>query len=540
MAQIRVSTKGEIGRIDRNIYGHFLEGAFYGNIEGGVFDEGSPLSNDGPGALNGTRRDVIDACRELGLPVVRWPGGNYTSSYKWEDGIGPRDERPRRLDLNWGDEDSNRFGTDEFLAWCEAVDSQPYLAHSCRSVDDAIRWVEYTNYGGDTDLTQRRARNGRKEPWKVRYWGVGNEVYGPWQVGHRTAEQYARDALEHARFMRKVDPDIQLVAVGLGNEDWTRHLLEKAGPFFDYISKHLYGGSHHLFTGDDVGNFEAMVAQSIHFEQELRAFSDMVSTLARKGGVDRPLSLALDEWNMRHLEPASWPEPERGQRGGIAPRETDSVDLDRPLTFRVNRYSPRTLADALFYAGVFHTLQRTSGLDVAPTMANTVNLVNANGLLEVRPEGLVKSATYHVWKLLQKQTGSIAVHSETESLGVTREIRRRPVPDAHGQFASRPGYVPYLDVSASLSDERSKLHLSVINRHPKQSIASTLILDDSRDVPRSVTVHDLGTEGNDLLTFNTMDHPEAVSVHDRGEVPLEDNQYAFPPHSLSVLTFRLD
>ena len=154
VARIVISTRDEIGRIDRNIYGHFLESAFFGNIEGGVFDEGSPLSNAEPGLLNGTREDVIAACRELGVPVVRWPGGNYTLSYWWQDGIGPRDGRPRRLDVNWGEEDSNRFGTDEFLAWCAAVGAEPYLVHNCRSVDDAVRWVEYTNYGGDTALTR--------------------------------------------------------------------------------------------------------------------------------------------------------------------------------------------------------------------------------------------------------------------------------------------------------------------------------------------------------------------------------------------------
>ena len=118
--------------IDPMIYGHFLESAFFGNIEGGVFDEGSPLAYGGDDTRNGLRTDVIELCRELGLPVVRWPGGNFTSAYHWEDGIGPRDSRPRRLELAWGSEESNRFGTDEFLAWCAEVGTEPYLAHSCR------------------------------------------------------------------------------------------------------------------------------------------------------------------------------------------------------------------------------------------------------------------------------------------------------------------------------------------------------------------------------------------------------------------------
>lgn len=537
-ARIRVDTNREIGRINPDIYGHFLEGAFYGNIEGGIFDEGSPLSDQSAGHLNGTRLDVIDACRELDIPVVRWPGGNYTSSYAWQDGIGPRDERPRRLDLNWGSEDSNRFGTDEFLAWCDAIGSEAYLAHSCRSVEDAVHWVEYTNYGGDTSLTRRRKANGRAEPWRVKYWGVGNEVYGPWQVGYRPAAQYAADAREHARFMRAVDPSIKTIGVGRESEEWTGAVLESAGPFLDYLSIHLYGGSHHLFTGDEQDNFDAVVAQSIHFEQQLRRYADMVATLSRKAGLDRPPSLTLDEWNMRHLEPAAWPDASRGERGGIGERETPPVDLASPQAFRVNRYSPRTLADALFYAGVLHALHRMAGVEAAPTMANTVNLVNANALLEVRPDGIVRSATWHVWKLLRERTGSRSVWSETESPGIARDIRIRPNPDAHGEFAARPGYVPYLDVSTTLDASGTTLAVSVINRHPEQPISAEIIVDGGT-APAPIRIDELGADATCLLGHNSMDEPETVSIREVERTQQDGGSYAFPPHALTVLTIDL-
>ncbi|MGN6564143.1 MAG: hypothetical protein ACTHMU_15925, partial [Thermomicrobiales bacterium] len=126
-AAIAITRDRELGQIDRKIYGHFLEANFFGNIEGDIFDEGSPLALTEPGPANGLRRDVLDVCRELGVPIVRWPGGNFASAYHWEDGIGPRDQRPRRLDLTWGGEESNRFGTDEFLAWCAAAGAEPFL-----------------------------------------------------------------------------------------------------------------------------------------------------------------------------------------------------------------------------------------------------------------------------------------------------------------------------------------------------------------------------------------------------------------------------
>lgn len=535
-ATIHVDAGTELGRIHPNIYGHFLESNFFGNIEGGVFDEGSPLSVGEPGLLNGMRQDVIDACRELNIPVARWPGGNFTSAYHWTDGIGPRDDRPRRLDLTWGGEESNRFGTDEFLAWCEAIGSEAYLAHSCRSVDDAVRWVEYTNYGGNTGLSQQRTANGRREPWRVRYWGLGNEVYGPWQMGHRPADRYAIDAREHARFMRLVDPEIELIGVGLHNEEWTRQVLHHTGPLLDFLSIHIYGASNHLFAPEsDRDHYDAILAQSLHFEDELRAYSDMVSMLADQAGIQRPLALALDEWNIRHLEPASWPEPQPGPNGGIAERKTPDVDLDSPGVFRVNRWSPRTLADALFHAGVFHGLHRLSSLEVPPTMANTVNLVNANGLLAVRPEGLVKSATWHVWHLLRHHTGPIAVQARVATRGQTRPIVRDPHPDPHGHFASRPGHVPDLDVSASLSNDRRTLHLSVINRDPARAVVATIIPERGGALPLLAHVRDLGVETIALLASNSFNAPDAVAVRDLGDVPIVDGQFRLPPHSLTVL-----
>ena len=370
----------------------------------------------------------------------------------------------------------------------------------------------------------------------MRYWGVGNEVYGSWQMGHRPAERYAADAREHALFMRRVDPDIRLIGVGWEREEWTRPVLTHAGDLLDSLSIHLYGGSDHLYAGDERGSYAALMAQSIHVEREIHAYADMVAGLADELGIDHPLSLALDEWNMRHLEPATRPEPQRGANGGTAPRPTATVDHSRSQAFRVNRYSPRTLADALFYAGVLHALQRMSGLPVAPTMANTVNLVNANSLLEVRPGGLVRSATYHVWDLLQNRTGPIAVRAETESPGSLRAIRCSPVPDTHDRFPSRPGHVPDLDISATLSGDHSRLHVSVINRHPESALPTTLIVDGSTMLPPA-TIHELGSSGDDLFAHNTLDRPDVVSITPHHDVPLPDGRYDFPAHSVSMLTF---
>ena len=299
-----------------------------------MFDEASPLAiTDGP--LRGCRGDVVEACRELGLPVVRWPGGNFTSPYWWQDGIGTRDERPRRLELAWGSEESNRFGTPEFLAWCEAVGTAPYLAHHARDVDDAVRWVEYTNYPGDTTLARMRAKDGHPDPYGVRIWGLGNEVYGPWQMGHRPVAEYVAAAREHAWFMDLVDPGLSFVAVGSERAEWTEPVVEGLGDRVDYVSLHLYGASRHL-TDPSEAEFDSVVAQSLYVERAIHEHSE---TIRRAHRHDRPLAIAMDEWNMRHVEPAAWPEPEPGADGGVAPRELTAGSPD----LRVNRYSPRHL-----------------------------------------------------------------------------------------------------------------------------------------------------------------------------------------------------
>ncbi|EWS82335.1 alpha-N-arabinofuranosidase [Brachybacterium phenoliresistens] len=538
-AQIDLAPAPADDRIDPMIYGHFLESAFFHNIEGGVFDEGSPLSVTGDGPLAGCRQDVIDACRALGMPVVRWPGGNFTSAYWWEDGTGPRDERPRRLELAWGSEESNRFGTPEFLAWCEATGATPYLAHSCRSVEDAVRWVEYCNYEGDTAMTRRRAADGIDPARPVPIWGIGNEVYGPWQMGHRSPERYAADALEHARFMRAVDPSIEFVAVGLDEDRWTDAVVRELGETARWFSVHAYGAGFHL-VDPSREEFDAIVSQALHFEQVLQGFSRKTAAAAARHGITRPLEIALDEWNMRHYEPRTWEDPQPGADGGIAPRDT-SGPADAPGTagengWRVSRYSPRTLADALFYAGVFHAIHRTAGNDVPVTMANTVNLVNANGLLAVREEGLVRSATYHVWDLYLNHFGTRALPVRLAGPSVTLPVRHEQGWGGEAQCRQALAAVPLLDVSASASADGTRRFVAIINRSADQDVRTALVVDGA-PVSGPVTVRTLGADAPELFAANTLDAPDVLGVRE-SSTTLEGGEVTVPAHSITVLSWQ--
>lgn len=533
-------TTGRRAEVDRNVYGHFLESAFIGNIEGGVFDEGSPLAVTGQGALDGCRADVIEACRELGLPVVRWPGGNFTSAYWWQDGIGPRDQRPRRLELAWGSEEPNRFGTPEFLAWIDAVSTPEsptaaYLHHSARSVEDAVRWVEYTNYSGDTTMTALRAADGHPAPYDVRWWGIGNEVYGPWQMGHRSVERYVEDAREHVRFMRQVDPGLRFVACGWEREAYTEALIAGLGDRVDAVSLHLYGLDHHL-TDPSEAEFHDVVAQSVYFERTIGDYADEILFAAERAHLERVPSIAMDEWNNRHMESALLPEPVPAADGGFEEHGTGAVDDPK----RVNRHSTRTLADALLYAGVFHAIHRAAGHEVPVTMANAVNLVNANGILQVRPEGVIRTPVLHIWHLYQNLFQPLAVPAHVTAPATWRQVRQGAAhQDAAGRARStRPAAVSHLDVSASISHDGRTLTVAAINRSATEDLTTRLDRADGT-LPPTARCHDLGAEATDLFATTTLADPERCALRDRGTVTLSDGEYTFPAHSVTLLSFAL-
>ena len=214
-ATIHIHSGRHRGEIDKKIFGNFIE--HLGRcITGGIFEEGSPLSDK-----EGFRKDVMNAVQEMGVPFLRWPGGNFSSNYNWRDGIGPRDKRPPRLEMAWGTVEDNRFGTHEFMDYVEKIGSEPYICMNLGTGSwvEAQQWVEYVNGTQDTEITRLRRKNGRDKPWKVKYWGLGNEMDGYWQMGHRSASDYGAFALEAANtVLREIFmplPDLVLLSLRL-------------------------------------------------------------------------------------------------------------------------------------------------------------------------------------------------------------------------------------------------------------------------------------------------------------------------------------
>ena len=292
--RIKIDIDRTAGEVDPRLFGNFAE--HLGRcIYGGIYEEGGPLSD-----ADGYRKDVMEATRNLGVTLLRWPGGNFVSGYNWKDGIGPRDQRPVRPEGAWGSTESNRFGTDEFLKYCERIQVEPYICINAGlgTIDDARHWIEYTNESRDTYWAQQRRKNGRDKPYNVKIWGLGNELDGPWQLGHKNAADYTKFALEAAKAMRRVDDSIKLIASGSSNFrtgsdwiGWNRTVLEELRGEIDYISLHTY-------IGNQANDVERFLANGEDVDHRIEVVEGLIRAAQSGLPNQRPIKIAYDEWNV--------------------------------------------------------------------------------------------------------------------------------------------------------------------------------------------------------------------------------------------------
>ncbi len=312
--------------------------------------------------LNGWRRDVVETLRKIPIPILRWPGGNFVSGYDWREGVGERDKRPPRWNRAWGNWEMNDVGTDEFIQLCRLINAEPYICVNAGEGTPrmAQEWVEYCNGSADTPMGRLRAQNGHPEPYRVRYWGTGNEMYGNWQLGHLDAVKYALKANELARAMREVDPSIQLIAVGVDADEWgqwNRKVLRISGRHHEYLSVHFYQGC--PLPKDSPEAYETVVLGAKRVEWILRRTAEII----REEMPDNPPLIAFDEWNTWYPEANA-----ENQYRQIAP-----------------------LYDGIFAAGVFHALIRNAEY---VGMANLAQLVNVLPALLVNPTQVVETPTW--------------------------------------------------------------------------------------------------------------------------------------------------
>lgn len=319
-----------VGEVDPRLYGSFVE--HLGRcVYTGIFEPDHPTAD-----ATGLRTDVLDLIRELGVTVVRYPGGNFVSGHRWEDSVGPVEDRPRRLDLAWHSTESHRFGLSEYMAFLRALGphTEPMLAVNLgtRGVPDALRLQEYVNHPAGTALSDLRAAHGDKDPFGIRLWCLGNEMDGPWQTGHKTAEEYGRLAAETARAMRQLDPGVQLVACGSSARSmptfaaWEATVLRETYDLVDYVSLHAY----YEPVDGDLDSFLASAVDMESFIESVVATCDHVGARLKSR---KKINLSFDEWNVwymsrwqrqaRDQDPADWPEAPRLLEDGYS--VTDAV-----------------------------------------------------------------------------------------------------------------------------------------------------------------------------------------------------------------------
>ncbi|GKQ40361.1 alpha-N-arabinofuranosidase [Streptomyces sp. A012304] len=307
-----------VGEVNPRLFGSFVE--HLGRcVYTGVYEPDHPTAD-----AEGLRTDVLDLVRELGVTTIRYPGGNFVSGYKWEDSVGPAEERPRRLDLAWRSTESNRFGLSEYIAFLRKIGPQaePMMALNLgtRGVAEALELQEYANHPSGTALSDLRAAHGDKDPFGIRLWCLGNEMDGPWQTGHKTAEEYGRVAAETARAMRQIDPGVELVACGSSSQsmptfaEWEATVLQETYDLVDYVSLHAYYEPH----DGDVDSFLASAVDMESFIENVVATCDHVGARLKS---KKKINLSFDEWNVwyiskwmehaRTADPADWPEAPR-------------------------------------------------------------------------------------------------------------------------------------------------------------------------------------------------------------------------------------
>ncbi len=477
------------GAIDRNIFGGFAE-HMHRCIYGGIYDPGSPQADD-----QGLRLDVLDALRRQGMPVVRYPGGNFVSGYRWRDGVGPREERPARLDLAWHALESNHFGTDEFIRFCRLLEAEPFLVVNCGDGDlrEARDWLEYCNGAQPTEPVKLRQAHGFAEPHNVRYWGIGNEVDGPWQIGHKTAAEYARACTEFAKAMKLVDPTIKLVAAGAS--DWTadvvdtaRLLLQQAGNLIDYLDVHWYIG-----LGMDVVDFPALMTTSELLEERLSAMEGLIRIMRLNHNIEREIHLAVCEYNVLKF-----------------------IDYGEDIEAIFN------LQDMLVIAQNLNAFLRHAH---SVRMANISEIVNMGGPIRTNPDGdgLVLQTTWHALALYSRLSGDLALDAWLES-------------DASFSGGDYSG-VPVLDVAATRDQAGRQITLFVINRSADAHSELTIHLEAGRfDGAARANI----LNGPQLDSENTFDTPDAVQVRTES-LPAQERSLTctLEPHSLTALELTI-
>ena len=495
-ASVALDRAAVIAPVNRRLFGSFVE--HLGRcVYDGIYEPSHPTADE-----DGFRRDVVELVRELGSSSIRYPGGNFVSGYKWEDGIGPRANRPVRRDLAWHALESNQVGIDEFARWCKLTGSELMMAVNLgtRGIAEALDLLEYTNHPSGTALSDLRIANGAPEPYDIRMWCLGNEMDGPWQLGHMSAEDYGKLASRTAAAMKMVDETLELVVCGSSGSgmptfgEWERVVLEHSYEHVDFVSCHAY----YQERNGDLGSYLASSLDMQYFIETVVATADHVKHKLRS---KKTINLSFDEWNIWYLDEHRNSD-EVNDEWRFAPRQLEDV------------YS---VADAVVLGNLLITLLKNSD---RVTSASLAQLVNVIAPIMTEPGG-------EAWR----QT-TFFPFSVTSRLAQGAVVR--PVITCGNYETKVHGTADLIDSVATFDEESGRSAVFLVNR--SQSEAFTVMVDARgfgvARLTEAVSLHD-----DDVYAKNTLQRPDRVALKRTESVILEEGilTVTLPPVSWTAL-----
>jgi len=501
-ARVTIEKAYTIGEVDKKVFGSFVE--HLGRcVYNGIYEPTHEEADE-----HGFRKDVARLVRDLGVSVVRYPGGNFVSGYRWEDGIGPKELRPKRLDLAWRTLETNEVGINEFVAWCKQIGAEPMVAVNLgtRGIEAAIDLLEYCNHPAGTYWSDLRIQHGYREPHRIKLWCLGNEMDGDWQLGHKTPQEYGRLAVETARAMKRLDPEIQLVSCGSSHTfmetfpEWEAETLSHTYDAVDYISLHQYFGN----EDGDTANFLARSLETEHFIKTVIAVCDYVK--AKKRG-KKDIMLSFDEWNVWYHSKAHDDHQMKDNPWQIAPPLLEDI---------------YTFEDALVVGCMLITfLKHADRLKIA-CMAQLVNVIAP--IMTQNGGGVCRQTIFYPF-----------FHASKFGRGTAL----KPVVDSPKYDSKDYTDVPYIETVAVLNEEAEELTLFAVNRNLEDAITVSCFL---RGLEEYTVIEHIALESEDLKAANTIANPNAVVPHIRqgscvsqgkGEYTIE-----LPKASWNVIRFK--
>jgi alpha-N-arabinofuranosidase len=495
-ASISLDRRRTVGTISPNIFGGFIEHMGRCVYEG-IYEPGSPHAD-----ADGIRVDVRNALRDMGVTIMRYPGGNFLSGYEWTDGIGPKEKRPKKRDLAWKSTETNQFGTHEFMDYCAYLGSEPMLGVNLGTgtIQSAGNYVEYVNAPTGTYWADLRAANGRKDPWGVTWWCLGNEMDGPWQIGHLNADDYGKKAREAAKIMKWHDPSIKLVLAGSSSNDmptyptWDRTILEHCYDLVDVLSMHYYATN----NKNDTPSFLAL---AVDFEAYIETLASTIRYVKALKRSDKMVKLSWDEWNVWYKA------------------RLDS-DMDGSWTERPHLIEEvYNLEDALVVSQWMNVFMRKCDVLEMACMAQMVNVIAP---ILTKKDAMLLQSIYYAFKMHATRAKGVSLDSFVS-------VATTPT--------AKYGDVPMLDVAASWDATTSTGSCFVVNRSLDKSITVTISYADGQAPVQAVRAESI--YGTDPKAHNTYENPGVVTTR---EIPVQTSAQGItitlPPLSSTAIDMR--